>query len=155
MDPVDAVDDPGMLTDRGEAGPALVEAVGEIRFQLLRLARAADAGGRDADRRTLLDARFLLADRASPSVGPNAPPLAQAKPPRTADTGRDIELHNRQRLDKARLSLALLLILILGAVSMAAVIKGSADFTQALTPISGLAGIAIGWLFSGSGTNDS
>ncbi|HEX8086572.1 MAG TPA: hypothetical protein VF529_19955 [Solirubrobacteraceae bacterium] len=103
----------------------------ELRAQLLEMAREADAQGADERASVLSEARFLLADYERSA----APPY---------------EVEHEQQMDRYRALLAMALLAILFAVIVIGIIseEGIQGVAEIAAPVSGLAGIAIGWLFS-------
>ncbi len=117
----------------GETGGSSTERrAKELRAQLLEMAREADAQGADDRAAVLSDARFLLADYERSA----APPY---------------EVEHEQQMDRYRALLAMALLATLFAVIVIGIIseEGIQGVAEIAAPVSGLAGIAIGWLFSG------
>lgn len=65
------------------------------------------------------------------------------------------EARQRTLLNRARIATVLALIVALFGVIIWALASGQSDATQFATPISGLAGIAIGWLFTSDPSRQS
>ncbi len=111
-----------------------------IAEKLLRFARTLDEGGDHELSKALRDARWLLIhdERESPVV-----------------RDYDLEMRHRQfthiaHTDNVRHVVAIALIVVLFAVILAGIFTGATgeEISQFAAPVSGLAGIAIGWLFS-------
>ena len=96
--------------------------------KLLAMSRAAHEAGRDDDATVLAEARWRLDGLEAPAAG-----------------------HSR-RMDGFRAGFCVTLILALAIVILAGLVKGQngEQISQLAAPLSGLAGIGIGWLFSGA-----
>lgn len=108
-----------------------------ILRRLHALAREADKAGEEGKTQLLLDARWLI--RVAEEAG-SQPRL------------RLEEFHHQARMDIVRQLMAAFLILVLFLVILVGVImdQSGAEIAQFAAPVSGLAGIGIGWLFTGS-----
>jgi hypothetical protein len=126
-----------METNRGIAPPALMEPdASAVSAVLYGLARDALDRGEDDVAKSLQDARWLL--RADGDG-------------RSQSAYAEREFQHRIRMDSSRLAVAASLIVALFGIVVAGLMNhlGVDGISQAATPISGLAGIAIGWIFSG------
>ena len=106
-----------------------------IAAELLRLARTHDEDGDERTARLLLDARWMI--RAEQPEVPNDVKIAA--------------LRYDARRDQGRFIVATLLIAALALVIALGLLHGADGdaVSQFASPISGLAGIAVGWIFGG------
>lgn len=100
--------------------------------QLLAMAKRAHTEGRDEDARVLAEARWRLDGLEAPAT------------------------RHSVRMDAFRATFCSALIIVLAVVILAGLLKGQDgdQISQLAAPVSGLAGIGIGWLFSGASSRD-
>lgn len=119
------MDDSPQRSDKGE------DQASEISRRLLALARAAHNNGDDEDAMVLSEARWRLDGFEAPAS------------------------KHSGRMDNFRAGFCGALIIALAVVILVGLLKGQngEQISQLAAPISGLAGIGIGWLFSGASSS--